>query len=257
MSSLRKIEPNESPNQLTIEQLAAESGMSVRNIRAHQARGLLAAPEVRMRVGYYGPEHVAQLRLIRDLQDDGFNLGGIKRLLDDTHGTAERLLRFKRTLTAATRSERAETLSIAELAERFRISTEEAAAVLTKAQRLGVLVPVGGEQYEVPSPSLLSAAEDVMRSGISLGEGLAMLEEIERHAEALARSYVKLFLSDVWEPFQAAGMPQERWPEIEDALGRLRPLASQALMVIFEERMSAQVEDAFGEITRRLSGRRR
>ena len=58
--------------------------MSVRNIRAHQARGLLAPPEVRLRVGYYGPEHVARLRLIRELQDDGFNLGGIKRLLDDT-----------------------------------------------------------------------------------------------------------------------------------------------------------------------------
>ena len=39
------------PNQLTIEQLAAQSGMSVRNIRAHQARGLLAPPEVRLRVG--------------------------------------------------------------------------------------------------------------------------------------------------------------------------------------------------------------
>jgi DNA-binding transcriptional MerR regulator len=81
----------ESVNQLTIEQLAAAPGMSVRNIRSHQARGLLAPPEVRLRVGYYGPEHVAQLRLIRDLQEEGFNLNGIKRLLDDTHGTAERL----------------------------------------------------------------------------------------------------------------------------------------------------------------------
>ena len=54
---LRPVEQVDSPNQLTIEQLAAESGMSVRNIRAHQARGLLAPPEVRMRVGYYGPEH--------------------------------------------------------------------------------------------------------------------------------------------------------------------------------------------------------
>src|SRR5439155_9290803 len=99
VSSVRRLELTESLNQLTIEQLAAETGMSVRNIRAHQARGLLAPPEVRMRVGYYGPEHVAQLRLIRELQDDGFNLGGIKRLLDDTHGTAERLLRFKETLT--------------------------------------------------------------------------------------------------------------------------------------------------------------
>ncbi len=69
--------------ELTIEQLAAQTGMSVRNIRAHQARGLLAAPEVRLRVGYYGPEHVARLKLIRELQDEGFNLASIKHLLDD------------------------------------------------------------------------------------------------------------------------------------------------------------------------------
>ena len=85
-----------SANQLTIEQLAAQSGMSVRNIRAHQARGLLDPPEVRLRVGYYGPAHVAQLRLIRQLQAQGFNLGGIKRLLDDEAAAAERLARFER-----------------------------------------------------------------------------------------------------------------------------------------------------------------
>ena len=107
MATARKLAvgpgPRASPNQLTIEQLAAETGMSVRNIRSHQARGLLAPPEVRARVGYYGPEHVAQLRLIRDLQEEGFNLGGIKRLLEDTHGTAERLLRVRQSL--ATRIE--------------------------------------------------------------------------------------------------------------------------------------------------------
>src|SRR5256885_11196770 len=90
----------DSPNQLTIEQLAAQTGMSVRNIRSHQARGLLSPPEVRMRVGYYGPEHVAQLRLIRDLQDQGFNLNGIKRLLEDSSGTAERLLRVRQSVRA-------------------------------------------------------------------------------------------------------------------------------------------------------------
>ena len=101
VSSATRFEESESPNQLTIEQLAAQSGMSVRNIRAHQARGLLDPPEVRARVGYYGPEHLAQLRLVRELQDDGFNLGGIKRLLDDTQGTAERLQRFGEALSAA------------------------------------------------------------------------------------------------------------------------------------------------------------
>jgi DNA-binding transcriptional MerR regulator len=255
VASLQASDHDEPANRLTIEQLAAETGMSVRNIRAHQARGLLDPPQVRMRVGYYGPEHVAQLRLVRDLQEDGFNLGGIKRLLDDSHGMAERLQRFRRTLGFSSGSERAETLSMAELAERFRISAEEAADVLPRAQQLGVLLPIGDEQYEVPSPSLLAAAEDVMRSGISLDEALTLLEEIAAHAEALARSSVRLFLRDVWEPFERAGMPQERWPEVEATLERLRPLATQALHAVFEERLAARVEDAFGEITRRLSER--
>ena len=71
---------------LTIEQLAAEVGMSVRNIRNHHSRGLLPAPEVRARVGYYSAEHVARLRLILDLQADGFNLTAIERLLSASAG---------------------------------------------------------------------------------------------------------------------------------------------------------------------------
>src|ERR1700736_6094234 len=75
---------------LTIEQLAAEVGMSVRNIRNHHSRGLLPAPEVRARVGYYGAEHVARLRLILDLQADGFNLTAIERLFSASGGSAAR-----------------------------------------------------------------------------------------------------------------------------------------------------------------------
>ena len=75
---------------LTIEQLASAVGMSVRNIRDHHTRGLLPAPEVRARVGYYGAEHVARLKLILDMQADGFNLAAIERLLSGSDGLAER-----------------------------------------------------------------------------------------------------------------------------------------------------------------------
>ncbi len=44
------------------------------------------------------------------------------------------------------------------------------------------------------------------------------------------------------------------WPEIEEAIERLRPLASDALLAIFQQRMGGQIEPAFGDITRRLSG---
>src|ERR1700736_3200441 len=85
---------------LTVEQLAAEVGMSVRNIRNHHTRGLLPAPEVRARVGYYGSEHVARLRLILDLQADGFNLAAIERLMNASRGSAARLLGLRNAMTA-------------------------------------------------------------------------------------------------------------------------------------------------------------
>ena len=40
---------------LTIDELARETGMTVRNIRSHASRGLLQPPAVRARTGYYGP----------------------------------------------------------------------------------------------------------------------------------------------------------------------------------------------------------
>jgi hypothetical protein len=52
-------------------------------------------------------------------------------------------------------------------------------------------------------------------------------------------------------------MPVERWPEIEDAVERLRPAASEALVTIFQERLSTQIERALNEITHRLSERKR
>jgi DNA-binding transcriptional MerR regulator len=257
VSTVRHLEPVPSENQLTIEELAAQTGMSVRNIRSHQARGLLPPPEVRMRVGYYGSEHVLQLRLIRELQDQGFNLNGIKRLLEDTPETAERLLRVRQSVRAQRADQRAETMTAVELGRRFKLEPAEGRQLLEVAVRLGILIPLGGDKYEAPNPSLLAVADEAVRSGISLRAAMEVIQEIQRHSDAVSRSFVKLFIREVWKPFARADMPKERWPEIEDAVERLRPAASEALLTIFQERLSTQVEGAFEEVTRRLSERKK
>jgi DNA-binding transcriptional MerR regulator len=251
---LRAIPPE---NQLTIEELAAQTGMSVRNIRSHQARGLLAPPEVRMRVGYYGPEHVTQLRLIRELQDQGFNLNGIKRLLEETPESAERLLRVRQSVRAQRSGQPAETMTAEELGRRFQLEPAEGWQLLDMAVKLGILIPVGGDKYEAPNPSLLAVGDEAVRTGIPLRSALEVIREIQRHSDAVSRSFVKLFIREVWKPFARADMPAERWPEIEDAIERLRPAASEALLTIFQEQLSTQIEGAFEEVTRRLSERKR
>src|ERR1700694_4735267 len=103
------------PADLTVEQLAAEVGMSVPTIRNHHTRGLLPPPEVRARVGYYNSEHVARLKLILDLQADGFNLASIERLLSGSDGLAERLLGLRKAVTTPFEPEQPELTTAAEL----------------------------------------------------------------------------------------------------------------------------------------------
>jgi DNA-binding transcriptional MerR regulator len=232
-------------NQLTIEQLAQETGMTVRNIRAHQSRGLLPPPEVRARTGYYGPEHVARLRLIHEMQSDGFNLNSIKRLLEGAHGATEQVLGFRRALSAPFESEQPELLTAEELADRF--GPEASPRALAKAEKLGLLVPLGEGRYEAPVPSLLRAAEELMARGVSMPAALSVAEEVQRQCQAVARAFVKLFLKEVWKPFEDEGHPEARWSEIVESIERLRPLASEAVLAVFQQTMTREVEDAFGK----------
>src|SRR5947207_11188959 len=85
---------------MTIDELARRTGMTVRNIRAHQSRGLVPPPRVRGRTGYYGDEHLARIALIKELQADGFNLESIRRLLESAGGSSDEVLTFSRALRA-------------------------------------------------------------------------------------------------------------------------------------------------------------
>ena len=134
-------------------------------------------------------------------------------------------------------------------------ASAQEAEVLAEAERLGVLVPIGDGRFTAPSPSLLAIAEEVVGRGISLRSALSILEDIDRHCESVSRSFVELFLHEIWKPFAQADMPAERWPEIEHAVERLGPVASEAVIAIFQRRLSEQIEGAFKEITRRLSER--
>ena len=84
--------------EMTIRELAERTGMTVRNIRAHQTRGLLPPPVVHGRTGYYNEEHVARIALTREMQADGLNLEAIRRVLDAGDGAATEIVDFTRAL---------------------------------------------------------------------------------------------------------------------------------------------------------------
>jgi hypothetical protein len=120
--------------------------------------------------------------------------------------------------------------------------------VLARAETLGVLVPAGEGVYEVPSPSLLAVAEEAAGGGVDLDAALDVFEELQQQCDAAAHAFVELFVTQVWQPFQEADMPTERWTELDEATQRLLPLASDALVAIFQRRMREQIRAAFAQV---------
>ncbi len=230
---------------LTIEQLAAEVGMSVRNVRNHHSRGLLAPPEVRARVGYYNSDHVARLRLILDLQAEGFNLTAIERLLSASGDSAARLLGLRDAFAAPFENETPEVLTGEELERRFGAVERRDGE---RVRKLKLVVALGEDRFEVPSPALLRAAEEVIALGVPLHAAIVLVERVSHDCESIARAFVRLYLTELWEPFAATGQPEERWDELIQAIGALRAISSEALLAVFKQRMSAQVERASAKL---------
>jgi len=229
---------------MTIDELARRTGMTVRNIRAHQSRGLVPPPEVRGRTGYYGDEHLARIELIKELQGDGFNLEAIRRLLEGAGGSSSEVLDFSRALRAPFEDEEPEILDAEEMAERWSGPTDP--ALLARAEKLGMMRHLGEGRYEILSPRLQRAGVELAALGIPAEKSLEIGEKVRRQARGVARVFVEVFLENVWKPFNRAGRPEEDWPKVREALERLRPLASEALLAIFQQVMSEAVEEAAG-----------
>ena len=228
---------------LTIDELAQRVGMTVRNVRAHQSRGLLPPPEVRGRTGYYGEDHVARLEIVKDMQADGFNLRAIRHALDALPpGAGPEALEFRRRVVAPWTAEEPEIVDRAALAE--TMGADE--SVLAEAVRLGIVRPLDDVRVEVPAPSLIRAGAEVVALGVPLADVLRLQRDINRHVGAVAKAFVRLYVEYVWHPFVTAGQPEEMWPGVRDALDRLQPLAGETLLATFRLAMDEAVPAAVG-----------
>jgi DNA-binding transcriptional MerR regulator len=237
---------------MTIDELARRTGMTVRNIRAHQSRGLVPPPEVRGRTGYYGDAHVSRIDLIQELQADGFNLESIRKLLESAGGSSSEVLDFSRTLRAPFEDEQPEILTEEEFAERWGGPLDP--RLMARTEKLGLLRDMGDGRYEILSPRLQRAGLELAQLGVGPDVALEVVSQVRTSARRVARVFIELFLENVWKPFNDAGRPEEDWPKVRDSLERLRPLASEALLVIFQQVMSETVEEVTGrEIQRGLT----
>ncbi len=232
------------PDELTVDQLAAEVGMTVRNVRAYAARGLLPPPRLIGRTGFYGPDHVARLRLVREMLAEGYTLAAVVRALaGSSHSGSPTTLALHKALLSPFLPEQPEETTVEALAARVGVPTED--GLLETLADMGVIELLDEGRVRVLDPALVAAGLQVMRLGIDPGAVVRAQRQVIELVEQAAATYVEMFQSTLWADFVARGMPADEWERVQEAVERLQPLAAQALLASFRTAMADAAARAY------------
>jgi DNA-binding transcriptional MerR regulator len=217
---------------LTIDQLAARTGLTVRTTRYYASLGLLPAPVRRGRMAFYGDEHLARLQLVRSLQEHGFTLAAIERHLATVPmtSTAEEIA-VQRALLTAWKPSQAEEMTRAQLDELAgRPLTDRDIDALA---RIGVVVPQDDGTYDV-LPMAREALE-TLDLGTPLEAIVAADAAVRRHMAELADDLTTILRERVLPKLQADAEDGTGGAErLDRALANLRSLTLDAIVLGFQ-----------------------
>ena len=226
---------------MTIDELARRAGCTTRTVRNHQTAGLLPPPTLVGRVGRYDEGHLGRLRLIAQLQAQGYSLAGIAGLVQawESGRSLADVLGFEQALTAPWTDEEAEVVSPEHLFALFPESATRPDLIL-RAVELGLLAPEG-PRVRLPSPRLVHAGAELVAVGVPLAAALEEMAALRDDLDRVARRFVAMFEEHVWRPFADAGMPADDLPRVTDALRRIRPLAAATVQAVLSQAMEQRV----------------
>lgn len=215
-------------DEYTIDELAARTGLTVRTVRFYATEGLLPPPRRRGRLAYYGPVHRLRLELIRTLQEHGYTLAAVDRVLSRIPlDAAPAEYAVQSAVLAPWLPDRTEQYDREGLHR--RVGRQLSDAEVGYLEQVGALERVGDDAFRA-SPAVLGHAVELMRLPVPtsvLHDSAAIIEE---HATAVAEGLTEVFVRAVWGPYQRGEMDHE---QVVAMLARLRPLAVQGLVSAF------------------------
>ncbi|MGV9316409.1 MerR family transcriptional regulator [Streptomyces sp. NPDC003691] len=254
---------------MTVDELAARAGVTVRTIRFYGTRGLLPPPAIGpRRVGHYGPGHLSRLALIEELQRQGMTLAAVERYLEQLPpDMGAHDLAIHRALVASWVPDSAEVVTRAQLERRLGRTLGD--DDIGKLDAMGAVArgPEAGT-YRV-DPGLLRLAAQLLDVPVAYETILAARTVLLEHTRSVAHELTRLFRDEVWQPYRDGGpgrdgapdgpgtpgeTDEERAEAIRNLSAPIRPLVVQALVTAFQRSLKEELRSAFGTDPARPDG---
>ncbi|MER5276621.1 MerR family transcriptional regulator [Streptomyces sp. NPDC002809] len=231
---------------LTVDELAARAGVTVRTVRFYSTRGLLPPPVIGpRRVGHYGHEHLSRLALIEELQHQGMTLAAIERYLEQLPaGLNAHDLAIHRALVASWAPDSAEDATRAEL--------ERRAGRPLSQQDIERLAAMGVLERSDPGDGVFRLDPGLLRLGVELLEVpiahetiLAARTVLLEHTRSVAHELTRLFRDEVWNPYRERETDPEHLRTMKSLSADMQPIVLQALVTAFQRSLRDELRTAF------------
>ncbi|GAA2609486.1 MerR family transcriptional regulator [Streptomyces axinellae] len=234
-------------DRLTVDQLAARAGVTVRTIRFYSTRGLLPPPAIGpRRVGHYGSDHLSRLALIEELQNQGMTLAAIERYLQRLPGDlSAHDLAIHRAVVASWMPDTVDETTREQLEGRVgrRLTGED----LKRLEAMSVLAATEDPEVFRVDPALVQLGVRLLDVPMSLEAILAAREVMMEHTRSAARELSRLFKREVWDPYRELESDPERVERMKSLSAHMQPMVVQALVTAFQRSMKEELRDAFPE----------
>lgn len=231
---------------LTVDELAARAGVTVRTVRFYSTRGLLPPPAIGpRRVGRYGHEHLSRLALIEELQQHGLTLAAIERYLHQLPSDiSEHDLAIHRALVASWVPNVAAEVGRDHLQQRAgrELSEED----IDRLAAMGVLERTGSSGVFRVDGGLLHLGVRLLDVPIPVETIRAARSVVLDHTRAVARELSRMFHDEVWGPYRTEESDPKRLAAMRSLSAQMQPMVVQALVTAFQRSMKEELRAPHG-----------
>lgn len=217
---------------LTIDELAARAGVTVRTVRFYGTKGLLPPPVIGpRRVGHYGRQHLGRLALIEELQHQGMTLAAIERYLQQLPpDLSAHDLAIHRAVVASWAPDTVETVTREELERRAGRPLGDA-----DLERLAAMNVVSRDDDVLRvDAGLLRLGVELLDVPLSQETILAARTTLIEHSRTAAHELSRLLRDAV----------AERDPgDVKSLSAHMHPLVVQALLTTFQRSLKEELRE--------------
>lgn len=215
---------------MRLDDLAHEAGVATTTVRLYQNRGLLPGPRLVGRTGYYDRSHLARLALIGRLQQQGFSLAGIGRVLEtweEGRDLAD-LVGVEEQLEGLLTRSREVVMDAAELLAQFPPGSLEPEHI-QRAAALGLVEAAADGTFRVPDHRFLETGATLIRLGVPVDVVLDEWARLSQVTDEIARRFIRVFEDHLLPPDWQRDLDRERAAALASTLGQLHQSAGQVL----------------------------